>query len=79
MAKVEKKQITDIILELKFKLQLKGFYSNQIREFFFKPFKPDENVTVKQLVDIFETNGISDKKSLLLARFLIEPQNKPQV
>lgn len=34
---------------------------------------------MKSLRDIFETNGIPDKKSLLLARYIIEPQKEKEL
>ena len=72
--RVEKKLITDIVLEIKLKLQSKGFYSNQIQDFFFKPYNQDQEITVKQLENIFETNGLNEKKSQLIARYIIEPK-----
>lgn len=39
--RVEKKAVVDTVLELKFKLQCKGFYSNQIQDFFFKPYQAE--------------------------------------
>ena len=72
IARVEEKVAKDISLELKLKIQVKGFFYHQIHEFFFKPYNKDARVNVKQLTDIFETNGITDKKSKLLARYIIE-------
>jgi hypothetical protein len=78
-ARIEKKIIEDVALEIRFKVQSKGFYSNQIQDFFFKPYNPDQDVSVKSLQDIFETNGINEKKSLSLARFIIEPKTGAQI
>ena len=77
--RVEKKQVQDTATEIKLKLQCKGFYNNQIQDFFFKPFTPEAQVSIKQLQDIFETNGINDKKAQALARYIIEPKVGSQV
>jgi hypothetical protein len=50
-----------------------------MKDFFFKPFNGDQKVSIKTLRDIFETNGIPDKKSLILARYIIEPQKEKDI
>jgi hypothetical protein len=79
MARVEKKAVIDTVTELKFKLQCKGYYSNQIQDFLFKPYSGESSVSIKQLKDVFENIGFTDKQSLHLSRFLIEPKNTTQV
>ncbi|CDW71575.1 UNKNOWN [Stylonychia lemnae] len=79
IARVDEKQAKEICLEVKLKLQSKGFFYHQIHEFFFKPYVKDQEVTVGQLTDIFETNGLTEKRSRLLARYIIEPKEGPQV
>lgn len=79
LPRVEKKQVVDIGEDLKLKLQVKGFYSNQLKDFFFKPFSADTQVSIKTLRDIFETNGIPEKKCLILARYIIEPSKDKEV
>ncbi len=69
------KQLEDTFLELKLKLQVKGFHSNQIKDYFFKPYESEAPVTLKKLKDMFEFNGFPDKKAELLARFLVEPRD----
>ena len=76
MARVDPKQLEDTFLELKLKLQVKGFHSNQLKDYFFKPYQSEAPVSIKKLRDMFEFNGFSDKKSELLSRFLIEPRDK---
>jgi len=75
VAKIDPKQLDEVFLELKLKLQMKGFYSNQIKDYFFKPYQSEGAVSIKKLRDMFEFNGFSDKKSELLARYLIEPRD----
>ena len=75
-ALVDPKNLEDVFLELRLKLQIKGFYSNQIKDYFFKPYQSDAQVSIKRLKDMFEFNGFSEKKSDMLARFLIEPREK---
>lgn len=70
------KQIEDVFLELKLKLQVKGFHSNQIKDYFFKPYSSEQKVSIMKLKDIFEFNGFSEKKAELLARYLIEPKDQ---
>jgi len=76
---VDPKSLEDVFLELRLKLQIKNFYSNQIKDFFFKPYQPDSPVSIHRLKDMFEFNGFTDKKALLLSRFLIEPRDSKQV
>ena len=64
------------MLELKLKLQVKGFFSNQIKDYFFKPYSSEQEISIKKLKEMFEFNGFTDKKSELLARYLIEPKDK---
>ncbi len=45
-----------------------------MKDFFFKPYQADSNITIKSLSEIFDSNGIPAAKSLLLARYLVEPQ-----
>lgn len=65
-----------MFLELRLKLQVKGFHSGQIKDFFFKPYAAEQLVTVAKLRDALETNGFSDKKAELLARYLVEPREQ---
>jgi hypothetical protein len=76
LALVDPKNLDDVFLELRLKLQIKGFYSNQIKDYFFKPYQSEAQVTVKRLKDTFEFNGFSEKKSEMLARYLIEPRDQ---
>jgi len=73
--KVELTQVKNLPLELKLKLQSKGFAFSEMKDFFFKPYQGDLKVNINYLKGIFERNGIDDQKSLLLARYLVEPQN----
>ncbi len=57
------------------KLQVKGFHPNQIKDYFFKPYNPETPITLVALKDMFEFNGFTDKKSELLARYLVEPRD----
>lgn len=57
-------------------MQIKGFYSNQIKDYFFKPYQSESPVSIKKLKDMFEFNGFSEKKAELLARYLIEQRDK---
>lgn len=59
------------------KLQVKGFHAYQIKDYFFKPYSSEQAVSISKLKDMFELNGFSEKKSELLARYLIEPFDKP--
>jgi hypothetical protein len=36
-------------------------------------------VSIKSLQDIFEHNGLNEKHSLLIARYLIEPKDQKEV
>jgi len=74
VARVDPKQLEDTFLELRLKLQVKGFHSNQIKDYFFKPYQSEQQVSIKKLRDMFEFNGFAEKKAELLARYLIEPR-----
>ena len=39
--RVELKLLANTITELRLKLQLKGFYQNQLKDYFFKPYNGD--------------------------------------
>ena len=41
VALVDPKNLEDVFLELRLKLQIKGFYSNQIKDYFFKPYQAE--------------------------------------
>jgi hypothetical protein len=41
LALVDPKNLEDVFLELRLKLQIKGFYSNKIKEYFFKPYQAE--------------------------------------
>jgi hypothetical protein len=43
-----------------------------MKDFFFKPYQGESSVSIKALSEAFDSNGIDDQKSLLLARFLVE-------
>lgn len=73
---VDPKTLDELFLELRLKLQIKGFYSNQIKDYFFKPYSSEASISVKKLKDIFELNGFGERKAETLARFLIEPRDK---
>lgn len=55
------------------KLQVKAFKHSQMKDFFFKPFSPQEEISITDLKEIFDSNGLSETDSYNLARFLIEP------
>jgi hypothetical protein len=76
---VDPKALEDTFLELRLKLQVKSFHPSQVKDYFFKPYAPEAPVSVAKLRDVFEFNGFPDKKSELLARYLIEPRDKAQV
>lgn len=64
--------IRDTLKELQLKLMAKGFSSNQIQDYFFKPYKADSEVSIKRIQDILDSIGIDEDQSLFVARFLIE-------
>lgn len=66
-------------MELKLKLQTKGFFYHQINEFFFKPYQKEASLTQKQLIDLLETNGFDEKRARLLARYIVEPKEQAKV
>ena len=76
VACIDPKSLDEVFLELRLKLQIKGFYSNQIKDYFFKPYQSEAPVSIKKLRDMFEFNGFSDKKAELLSRYLIEPKDQ---
>jgi len=45
-----------------------------LKDYIFKPYYKDAEVSIKSLKHSFEILGFKDKPSLLLARYLIEPR-----
>ena len=76
---VDSKQLENVFLELRLKMQVKGFHSNQIKDYFFKPYNSEEKVTLVKLRNMFENNGLPANKSELLARYILEPRDQPEV
>ena len=66
--------LSETVSEIKLKLQAKGFKQQDLKSFFFNPFKKTQNVTIKELKSIFERTGVDESNSLLLARYIIEQQ-----
>jgi hypothetical protein len=54
---VELKDVEDMILGLKLKLQAKGYSNTHVHDFFFKPFQPEGDVSIKSLKSLFEIHG----------------------
>eukprot|EP00347_Sterkiella_histriomuscorum_P007882 403347201 len=79
LPKVDAKKLPIIFWELKLKLQIKGFKHAQMKDFFFKPFQPKDKISIITLSQIFDSNGLSDQDSSLLARYLIEPQDQQYI
>lgn len=50
-----------------------------IEPLFFEPYVPEQEVSILQLKSKFEKLGVDEKKSQLLARYLVEPQNQVEV
>ena len=53
--------------------------ASHIEPLFFEPYVPDQEVSILQLKSKFEKLGVDEKKSQLLARYLVEPQNQVEV
>ncbi len=79
MAIVQIKDLQEVAVEVKLKLQLKGFSSDKMQNFFFKPFNRDGQISIKAMRGIFELNGIEEKPAFLLARYVVEPRSSGQV
>lgn len=50
-----------------------------IEPLFFEPYVPEQEVSILQLKSKFEKLGVDEKKSQLLARYLVEPHNQVEV
>ena len=77
---VDTKILEEIVVEIRLKLQTKGFASNRIHEFLFQPYYPEAEISIKSLKHLFDINGINNNKAQQLARYLIELRevgNKP--
>lgn len=79
VTRVDPKALVDVCHELRLKLQIKAFPPAQVKDFFFKPYQSDAQVSIAELQEIFDNNGIDEKKSLLLARYLVEPRGSAQL
>lgn len=60
-------------MEFKLRLQTKNVEYKALKDFIFKPYGASSKTTVKQLKELFITIGFSEKRSLILARFITEP------
>ena len=76
---VDPKTLSESVLEMKLKLQTKGIQSSNMKDYLFKPFYKEAEVSIKSLKHSMELLGFKDKPSLLLARYLIEPRTQPKV
>ena len=76
---MDPKHLHDVFLDLKLKLQTKCFYSSQIKDYFFKPFNGDQEVSIQALRNIFESNGLQEGKAMMLARYIVEPKTHSMV
>ena len=66
-----------VALELKLRLQTKGFAQEQLQDFFFKPYQAEAAVSIKALAEVFDSNGVDARTSLQLARHLVEQGEGP--
>jgi hypothetical protein len=76
---VDPKTLNESIFELKLRLQTKGISNTNIKDYIFKPFYKDAEVSIKSLKHAFEILGFKDKAALLLSRYLIEPRNQQKL
>ena len=72
---VDPKTLSEVVFEFKLRLQTKGVPSANIKDYVFKPFYKDAEVSIKTLKHTLELLGLKDKASLLLSRYLIEPRS----
>ena len=79
MPSVNKKSLADVCRFLKLKLQQKELVSSNIDPLFFEPYIPQQEVSILQLISKFDALGVDKKRSQSLARYLVEPQNLPEV
>ena len=71
---MDPKTLSEVVQELKLKLQTKQIPSSNLKDYVFKPFYKDAEVSIKSLKHTLELLGLRDKASLLLSRYLIEPR-----
>lgn len=79
MKRVEMKQLNDVIPILKLKLQEQELTSQAIKGLLFNPFKEAMEISISDLKVKFESLGVKAPKSLLITRYLIEPQKGGEV
>lgn len=73
MKRVEMKQLNDVVSILKLKLQEQELTSQAIKGLLFSPYKEGMEISIADLKVKFESLGVKAPKSLLIARYLIEP------
>ena len=66
-------------MELKLKLQTLGIPNESIKDYIFKPFYKDAELSIRSLKSSLELLGFKDKAALLLSRYLIEPRSQSKV
>ena len=79
MKRVEMKQLNDVIPILKLKLQEQELTSQAIKGLLFNPYKEAMEISISDLKVKFESLGVKAPKSLLITRYLIEPQKGGEV
>lgn len=73
------KQLNDVIPILKLKLQEQELTSQAIKGLLFNPYKEAMEISISDLKVKFESLGVKAPKSLLITRYLIEPQKGGEV
>lgn len=73
MKRVKMKQLNDVVSILKLKLQEQELTSQSIKGLLFSPYKEGVEISIADLKVKFESLGVKAPKSLLIARYLIEP------
>jgi hypothetical protein len=79
MKRVEMKQLNDVVPILKLKLQEQELTSQAIKGLLFSPYKEGMEISIADLKVKFESLGVKAPKSLLIARYLVEPQKGGEV
>ena len=79
MPVVDLKVLFDTFLTLKLQLQSKNVATSQMASLFFPSHSGEDLLSIKELNEVLKAQGLGDRNSIQLARYLIEPKNVAQI
>eukprot|EP00826_Nyctotherus_ovalis_P007520 TRINITY_DN11898_c0_g1_i1.p1 TRINITY_DN11898_c0_g1~~TRINITY_DN11898_c0_g1_i1.p1 ORF type:complete len:787 (+),score=234.21 TRINITY_DN11898_c0_g1_i1:202-2562(+) len=81
VARVNLEQVKWVLVELRLCFRIAEIELGELREKVFRLLEPEEKISIYELVKIFKRQplNLTNKNVQLLARYLIEPKDKPEI